>query len=145
MIRCRVVSRQFQRHTGQSPQIKRPPNRAVYRLNGLNLEMNMDHLKVAPILPRTNNQPKVKTNRIAEIVRSVRNGSAFEFVESSTVATTLQEAMRVLDDCHTGQQQHSEPFNEDCPLCYAMRLCAGELITLKSHAVDTLDRIEGAL
>jgi hypothetical protein len=119
--------------------------RLVENQDGLNLEMNMGHLEVAPILPRTNNQPKAKLNRIAEVVRSVRNGNSFEFVESSTVAITLQEAMRVLDDCHTGQQRHPEPFNEDCPLCYAMRLCAGELITLKSHAVDTLDQIEGAL
>lgn len=103
----------------------------------------MDHLKVAPILPRTNNQPKAKFNRIAEVMRSVHNDvQFFEFVESSTVATTLSEAMRVLNDCHTGQ--HPEPVNEDCPLCYAMRLCAGELITLKSHAVDTLGQIEGA-
>ena len=104
----------------------------------------MSRLKVSPIITRANNSPTTKFNRISEIVRSVRNDkSFFEFVESSTVATTLQEAMRVLDDCHTGQ--HPELVNEHCPLCYAMRLCAGELITLKAHAANTLDQIEGAL
>jgi hypothetical protein len=115
-------------------------------MNGLNSRSDdVTSQVVAPILPRSNNQPKAKTvNRIAAIVRSVRNDSSFfDFVESSTVATTLQEAMRVLNDCHT--DSHPEPVNEDCPLCYAMRLCAGELITLKSHAVDTLDQIESAL
>src|SRR4051794_30064272 len=95
----------------------------------------MAHPKVAAILPRTNNEPKVKSDRMAAIVCSVRNDvQFFEQVESSTVATTLREALRVLNDCHT--DRHPEAVNQDCPMCYAMRLCAGELMTLQSYAVD---------
>jgi hypothetical protein len=105
----------------------------------------MAHPKVASIISRRNRQPKAKSNRIAEVVRSVDSGF-FTLPEPSNVAFTLQYAMRVLSDCHT--DPHPEPVSlelDDCPVCYAMRLCAAELITLKSHATDTLDRIGGAL
>jgi hypothetical protein len=100
----------------------------------------MPHPKVVtPILPRTNNQPKTKVNRMAEIVRSVRND--FFCDEPPTIASTLREVMEVLNDFHTDTEAHSE----DCQLCYAMRLCAAELITLKRHAADTLQQTRGAL
>lgn len=97
----------------------------------------MSHLKVTPILTRGNRQPKA--NRIAEIVRSVRDD--FFCDESPTIASTLREVMEVLNDCHTDNGVHPD----DCRLCYAMRLCAGELLTLQIHAADTLQQTRGAL
>ncbi len=108
----------------------------------------MSHPKVVtPILPRTNNSPKAKSNRIAAIMRSVRDDdSFFEIPEASNIVGTLQHVMRVLDDCHNGQ--HPELIKleiEECPLCFAMRMCAAELLTLQSHATETLAEIGGAL
>jgi hypothetical protein len=104
----------------------------------------MAHPKVVtPILPRSNNQPKTKSNRIAAIVRSVEDG--FFDPDDNTVVGTLQHVMRVLDDC---QHPHREPVRleiEDCPLCFAMRQCAAELITLKNRADETLEQLGGAL
>jgi hypothetical protein len=100
--------------------------------------------KVSQILPRSNNSPKAKTvNRIAAIVRSVEDG--FFDANDNTLASTLQHVMRVLDGC---QHPHREPVGveiEDCPLCFAMRMCASELLTLKSHAAETLEQIGGVL
>jgi hypothetical protein len=105
----------------------------------------MAHPKVVtPILPRSNNQPKTKNaNRIAAIVRSVRD-DLFD-PDDNTVAGTLQHVMRVLDDCQHPHRELVRLEIEDCPLCFAMRQCAAELITLKNRADETLEQLGGAL
>jgi hypothetical protein len=100
--------------------------------------------KVSQILPRSNNSPKAKTvNRIAAIVRSVEDG--FFDPDDNTVVATLQHVMRVLDNCQHPHRELVRLEIEDCPLCFAMRQCAAELLTLKHHAADTLEHIGGAL
>jgi hypothetical protein len=104
----------------------------------------MPHLKVSQSLPRANNQPKAqKVNRIAAIVRSVEDG--FFDPDDNTVAGTLQHVMRLLNDCQHPHRELVRLEIEDCPLCFAMRMCATELLTLKTHAAETLEQIDGAL
>ena len=106
----------------------------------------MTRPKVTRSLSRSNNQPKTKKpNRIAEAIRIVDDSDDFDRPDPSHLPYVLQYAMKVLNACHT--DPHPELVSRgiedwDCQVCFALRLCAIELITLKSHAADALEHLK---
>lgn len=90
----------------------------------------MAHPKVKAILPQSNRIAQIMQNAQEDIERY----APLEDIDNDNNSTTpavLREVLRVLDspEACAGHAQHGIA-DDDCPVCWAMQLCAVELLQL---------------